>query len=119
MRWLLPLVLLLSAALAALPSLFGPALPPGTEFRLFSPDLRTLHGAWRLEGKALKPLSPPLPPRPGQEVQLLLFLPGEKPKAFPALAERGDVLLGERERVSFLKLLKEVYGLAPPERLWP
>ncbi|WP_117237357.1 hypothetical protein [Thermus sediminis] len=120
MRRLLPLALLLSAALAAFPPLFGPALPPGTELRLSSPDLRTLHGAWRVEGKTLRPLSPPLPPRPGQEVQLLLSLPGERPRAFPALAERGDVLLlWERERVSLLRLLREVYGLAPPDRLWP
>jgi hypothetical protein len=120
MRRLLPLFLPLSLALAALPPLLGPALPPGTELRLLSQDLRTLHGAWRVEGKTLKPLSPPLPPRPGQEVQLLLFLPGERPRAFPALADRGDVLLLlEKERVSLLKLLKEVYGLTPPERLWP
>jgi len=119
MRRLLPLFLL-SWALAALPPLLGPSLPPGTELRLLSPDLRTLHGAWRVEGKALRPLSPPLPPKPGQEVQLLLFLPGEKPKAFPARAERGDVLLLlEKERVNLLRLLKEVYGLTPPERLWP
>jgi hypothetical protein len=53
-------------------------------------------------------------------VQLLLALPGEKPRAFLGVAERGDVLLlAERERVSLLRLLKEVYGLTPPERLWP
>ncbi|WP_243094958.1 hypothetical protein [Thermus thalpophilus] len=113
-------LLLLGAALAALPPLLGPALPPGTELRLLSQDLRTLHGAWRVEGKRLLPLSPPVPPRFGQEVQLLLALPGERPKAFPGVAERGDVLLlWERERVSLLKLLREVYGLTPPERLWP
>jgi len=113
-------LLLLGAALAALPPLLGPALPPGTELRLLSQDLRTLHGAWRVEGRRLLPLSSPVPPKPGQEVQLLLVLPGEKPRAFPGVAERGDVLLlAERERVSLLRLLKEVYGLTPPERLWP
>ncbi|GLV46898.1 hypothetical protein TJA_00750 [Thermus sp. LT1-2-5] len=113
-------LLLLGAALAALPPLLGPALPPGTELRLLSQDLRTLHGAWRVEGKRLLSLSTPVPPRPGQEVQLLLALPGERPRALSGVAERGDVLLlWERERVSLLKLLKEVYGLTPPERLWP
>ena len=29
------------------------------------------------------------------------------------------VLLQDKERVSLLRLLTEVYGLAPPERLWP
>jgi hypothetical protein len=120
MRRLLLLPLLLATALAALPPLLGPALPSGAELRLLSPDLKTLFGAWRVEGRRLLPLSPPLAPRAGQEVQLLLVLPGEKPRAFPGVAERGDVLLPwEKERVSLLRLLKEVYGLAPPERLWP
>ncbi|MGC8904837.1 hypothetical protein [Thermus sp.] len=120
MRCLLVLPLLLAAALAALPPLLGPTLPPGTELRLLSADLRTLHGAWRVEGRRLLPLSPPLAPKAGQEVQLLLVLPGERPRAFPGMAERGDVFLPwEKERVSLLRLLKEVYGLAPPERLWP
>lgn len=116
----LALALLLGVALAALPPLLGPSLPPGTELRLLSQDLRTLHGAWRVEGKRLLPLSPPVPPRVGQEVQLLVVLPGEKPRSLPGVADRGDVLLlQERERVSLLRLLKEVYGLTPPERLWP
>lgn len=116
----LALLLLLGMGLAALFPLLGPALPPGTELRLLSQDLRTLHGAWRVEGKRLVALSPPVPPRTGQEVQLLLVLPGERPRAFPGVADRGDVLLlRDRERVSLLRLLKEVYGLAPPERLWP
>ncbi|GAB5603523.1 hypothetical protein FJNA_20490 [Thermus sp. FJN-A] len=116
----LALLLLLGAALAALPPLLGPSLPSGTELRLLSQDLRTLHGAWRVEGKRLLPLSPPVPPRPGQEVQLLLVLPGEKPRPFPGVADRGDVLLlKDQERLSLLRLLKEVYGLSPPERLWP
>lgn len=120
MRRLLLFPLFLAAALAALPPLLGPALLPGAELRLLSADLKTLFGAWRVEGKRLLPLSPPLAPRAGQEVQLLLVLPGEKPRAFPGVAERGDVfLLWEKERVSLLRLLKEVYGLAPPERLWP
>uniref|UniRef100_A0A7C5RDK7 Uncharacterized protein n=2 Tax=Thermus caliditerrae TaxID=1330700 RepID=A0A7C5RDK7_9DEIN len=116
----LALLVLLGLALAALPPLLGPSLPPGTELRLLSQDLRTLHGAWRVEGKRLLPLSPPVPPKVGQEVQLLLVLPGERPRPFPGVADRGDVLLvQDRERVSLLKLLKEVYGLTPPERLWP
>lgn len=118
MRPLLALALFLSLALAALPPLLGPALPPGTELRLLSPDLKTLHGAWRVEGKTLLPLSPPLPPRAGSEVRLLVAIPGEKPKTFSGVAERGDVLL-EKERISLQKLLKEVYGLTLPERLWP
>lgn len=116
----LTLLFLLGTVLAALPPLLGPSLPPGTELRLLSQDLRTLHGAWRVEGKRLLSLSPPVPPRPGQEVQLLLVLPGEKPRTLPGVADRGDVLLfQEKERVSLLRLLKEVYGLTPPERLWP
>ncbi|ETN88272.1 hypothetical protein HRbin38_00382 [bacterium HR38] len=120
MRSLALLLLFLGTVLAALPPLLGPGLPPGTELRLFSQDLRILHGAWRVEGKRLIPLSAPIPPRLGQEVQLLLVLPGEKPRTFPGVADRGDVvLLQDKERVSLLRLLKEVYGLAPPERLWP
>ncbi|SDE76093.1 hypothetical protein SAMN04488243_10948 [Thermus arciformis] len=120
MRRFLSLALLLALALAALPPLLGPSLPPGTELRLLSPDLKTLYGAWRVEGKRLLALSPPVAPKAGQEVQLLVALPGEKPRAFPGVAERGDVLLPwEKERLSLLRLLKEVYGLNPPERLWP
>ncbi|MDW8016972.1 hypothetical protein [Thermus sp.] len=116
----LALLLLLGVALASPPALLGPALPPGTELRLLSQDLRTLHGAWRVEGRRLLALSSPVPPRVGQEVQLLLVLPGEKPRPFPGVADRGDVLLLlEKERVSLLRILKEAYGLTPPERLWP
>ncbi|TBH20593.1 hypothetical protein [Thermus thermamylovorans] len=120
MRRLLLALPLLGLALGALPPLLGPSLPPGTELRLLSPDLRTLHGAWRVEGKRLLPLSQPLAPRAGQEVQLLLALPGERPRPLPAVADRGDVLLlHQGERISLLRLLREVYGLTPPERLWP
>ena len=63
-RRLVLLLGLCGLALAALPPLLGQALPPGTELRLLSPDLKTLFAAWRLEGNRLLPLSPPLAPRP-------------------------------------------------------
>jgi hypothetical protein len=83
MRRLLPLFLLLSLALAALPPLLGPALPPGTELRLLSQDLRTLHGAWRVEGKTLKPLSRPFPPSPGRRSSSSSSCPAKGPGPSP------------------------------------
>ncbi|GGM97466.1 hypothetical protein GCM10007092_08930 [Thermus composti] len=119
MRLGLCLFLLLGLAWAAPPPLFGPSLPEGTEIRLLSPDLRTLHGAWRVERGRLVPLSQPLPPRPGQEVRLLLVLPGGGPQAFQGIADRGDVwLLQGRERWSLRELLL-LYRLVLPERFWP
>ncbi len=97
----------------------GFSFPPGTEVRLLSPDLKTLYAAWRVQEGRLSPLSPPLAPKAGQEVRLLVSEPGKKLITLEAVADKGDVwiILG-KERVSFLKLLKEL-GLSPPERLWP
>jgi len=114
---ILPLFFLLWAL--ALQGPLGLTFPPGTEVRLLSPDLKTLYAAWRVQEGRLLPLSPPLSPRAGQEVRLLVSEPGKKPVTLEGVADRGDlwILLG-KERVSFLKLLKEL-GLVPPERLWP
>ena len=115
-RRLVLLLGLCGLALAALPPLLGQALPPGTELRLLSPDLKTLFAAWRLEGNRLLPLSP----RPGTEVRLLLSVPGKKPQVLPGVAAEGDVLLLlGKERVSLVRLLQEAYGVALPGRLWP
>ena len=119
-RRLVLLLGLCGLALAALPPLLGQALPPGTELRLLSPDLKTLFAAWRLEGNRLLPLSQPLAPRPGTEVRLLLSVPGKKPQVLPGVAAEGDVLLLlGKERVSLVRLLQEAYGVALPGRLWP
>ena len=91
-RRLVLLLGLCGLALAALPPLLGQALPPGTELRLLSPDLKTLFAAWRLEGNRL----------------------------LPGVAAEGDVLLLlGKERVSLVRLLQEAYGVALPGRLWP
>lgn len=119
-RHLLLLLGLCGLAFAALPPLLGQALPPGTELRLLSPDLKTLFAAWRLENSRLLPLSPPLAPRPETEVRLLLSVPGKKPQVLPGVAAEGDVLLLlEKERVSLVRLLQEAYGVALLGRLWP
>ena len=103
-RRLVLLLGLCGLALAALPPLLGQALPPGTELRLLSPDLKTLFAAWRLEGNRLLPLS----------------VPGKKPQVLPGVAAEGDVLLLlGKERVSLVRLLQEAYGVALPGRLWP
>lgn len=102
-RRLVLLLGLCGLALAALPPLLGQALPPGTELRLLSPDLKTLFAAWRLEGN-----------------RLLLSVPGKKPQVLPGVAAEGDVLLLlGKERVSLVRLLQEAYGVALPGRLWP
>ena len=108
-RRLVLLLGLCGLALAALPPLPGQALPPGTELRLLSPDLKTLFAPWRLEGNRL-----------GTEVRLLLSVPGKKPQVLPGVAAEGDVLLLlGKERVSLVRLLQEAYGVALPGRLWP
>lgn len=118
-RRLVLLLGLCGLALAALPPLLGQALPPGTELRLLSPTSRPSSppGARR---EPPPPLSPPLAPRPGTEVRLLLSVPGKKPQVLPGVAAEGDVLLLlGKERVSLVRLLQEAYGVALPGRLWP
>lgn len=111
--------LLLALVGLANQGLLGLTFPPGTEIRLLSPDLKTLYAAWRIQDGRLLPLSPPLPPRAGQEVRLLVSEPGKKPVTLEGVADKGDIWIRlEKDRVSFLKLLKGL-GLAPPKRLWP
>ncbi len=116
----LAFLLLLALAWAAPPPILGPALPGGSELRLVSPDLKTVYGAWKVEGPRLLPLAQPLPPRPGERVQLLLAIPGQPPRVFWGVAAPGDILLeAEKERISLFRLLREVYRLQTPERLFP
>ncbi|MGQ9754002.1 MAG: hypothetical protein ACUVQD_05030 [Thermaceae bacterium] len=95
------------------------SFPQGTEIRLLSPDLKTLYAAWRVQEGRLLPLSPPIPPKVGQEVRLLISEPGKKPVTLEAMADKEDLLIivSGKTQISFLKLLKDL-RLTPPERLW-
>ncbi len=102
---------------AGLPAILGPSLLPGTELRLFSPNLRVLYAAWRVEEGRLLPLSPPLRPEEGSPVQLVLVLPSGQVQSYPGRVERGEVWLllegpgGPQGRYPLGQLLKEVYRL--------
>jgi len=102
---------------AGLPPILGPSLLPGTELRLFSPNLRVLYAAWRVEEGRLLPLSPPLRPEEGSPVRLVLVLPTGQVRSYPGRLERGEVWLlvegleGSQARYPLGQVLKEVYRL--------
>jgi len=103
-------------ALLALPLPGVPELPPGSELRVTSPDLRVVYLALRVDEKGLVVTSSGELP-PGQPVALVVRV-GKEVKVFPGQATRDDVVLFLPEgEVSLRATLEKVYGLPWPEVL--
>ncbi len=107
---------MLTLALLALPLPGIPTLGPGAELRVTTPDLRIVFLAARVTeqgivARAARPLAP------GQPVAVVVRV-GRRVEVFPGRAGEGDVVLFlPQGRASFLRTLKEVYGLSWPEEV--
>ncbi len=109
-------VAFLVLALLALPLPGVPALPPGSELRVTSPDLRAVYLALRVTEKGLV-VKQSGELKPGQPVALVVRV-GKEVKVFPGRAARGDiVLLFPEGEVSLRETLEKIYRLTWPEVL--
>ncbi len=103
-------------ALLVLPLPGVPQLPPGSELRVTSPDLRAVYLALRVTEKGLAvKRSGEL--EPGQPVALVVRV-GKEVKVFQGRAAPGDiVLLLPQGEASLRKILEKIYRLSWPEVL--
>jgi len=103
-------------ALLVLPLPGVPELPPGSELRVTSPDLKVVYLALRVTARGLEVRrSGALDP--GRPVALVVRV-GKAVRVFPGRAIPGDiVLLFPEGEVSLRKTLEAVYRLKWPEVL--
>jgi len=107
---------ILTLALLALPLPGVPALGPGAEIRVTTPDLRVVYLAIRVteQGIVARPARPLVP---GQPVAVVVRV-GRRVEVFPGRAGEGDVVLFlPQGRASLLRTLREVYGLRWPKEV--
>jgi len=110
------LVLAATLALLALPFPGVPSLPPGSEIRVTSPDLRVVYLVIRVEkgGLVLERAGELVP---GQEVAVVVRV-GKEVRAFPGQVVGDEIVLLLPEGRASLRLsLEKVYGLSWPEEV--